>query len=759
MEKRGSKPGVVDMAGFMKSVYQAIDLERQDEIDAAIEAWENATRCYRSHAAAFTRRIILQFRRVWGLQPAPRPREPGKKRLTMTSLGVNGRYGNQLLQYAFIRVLAQVHGYQIEVADWIGRDIFGHDDPFPGTPLPRIRGDTSQFFVDLLANDPGEVDIFNTYLGSTHIFAPYKDVWYESFRLGPKAAAVVAPVIERLAEGGRTLVALHIRRGDYVHLLGATPIEWYVDWLKEIWPALERPILYVASDETAVAQRFAAYQPITCSMVAPGIFPGGELLIDFEVLRRADRLAASNSTFSVIAAMLNRVGQTFRPDPVEGKIGRFDPWNTPMLTEHPTRPLPREAVDPCRPVSREADMAARKFIGPDSTIFSFGAATSPWARHVLDGNAGCSMHLFGDSAPDFEAICAGVGPHIHRIRLSPYPVRKFCQTPEWPDNLDGYCRDNDVSHIDFVNLGEDCDAAAILWGAEALLGHARIDVVQFPCDRANPQWCAVFQGLEAHGFQVFRSQGDQPMVALGAWSLAPEDGGCCIAVHERLLPLIGARPRVGLEVPGLLETHGVAVRGVIAAGMPVDFILSLWPERGVDPLLAIEGRPKPFAHLAEAAQGIAGVRCIQRLLGSEPGTARLPVPTDDAAASILPMARYPAGPCRLTDRPTVELRQSRLDEVVAEAGFRPDQFQLLALALQGTELAALRGAIRVLDRVRAVNLRVYFEDVFAGCPQIDQIDDFMGERGFFRVALTSPVAHGWGDALYLRSDRYAPRDG
>lgn len=53
----------------------------------------------------------------------------------MRLLGTNGRFGNQLLQYAFLRLYADGHGLSCQTADWIGRDLFDLDDPFPAADL------------------------------------------------------------------------------------------------------------------------------------------------------------------------------------------------------------------------------------------------------------------------------------------------------------------------------------------------------------------------------------------------------------------------------------------------------------------------------------------------------------------------------------------------------------------------------------------------------------------------------------------------
>ena len=48
--------------------------------------------------------------------------------LTMTSIGQLGRFGNQLFQYACLRICAAKSNAKVECPPWIGQTLFGHTD-------------------------------------------------------------------------------------------------------------------------------------------------------------------------------------------------------------------------------------------------------------------------------------------------------------------------------------------------------------------------------------------------------------------------------------------------------------------------------------------------------------------------------------------------------------------------------------------------------------------------------------------------------
>jgi hypothetical protein len=54
----------------------------------------------------------------------------------MSCLGKLGRFGNQMFQYAFLRICAEKSGSRIECPFWIGQTLFGHKDAPISQQLP-----------------------------------------------------------------------------------------------------------------------------------------------------------------------------------------------------------------------------------------------------------------------------------------------------------------------------------------------------------------------------------------------------------------------------------------------------------------------------------------------------------------------------------------------------------------------------------------------------------------------------------------------
>jgi len=243
----------------------------------------------------------------------------------MNTIALNpiGRLGNQMFEYAFMRKYAKRHGFRLEVNNWLGRKLFGHNDPFPSKHYRLIIESNS------INNQP----ISN---GIWHSNPPVHDVIMEGYfqyhtsfyRTEMEDFKNLFRPVEkgRLDQrcqvfNNRTVIGCHLRRGDFgfdsMHPI--TPSSLYLEWLDSIWNTVPNPLLFLCSDEYGkVAGDFTKYNPITF----------GEVYDDFYALMNCQFLAVSNSTFSFLAAMLNSNVVAMRPDPSKNKLVRYDPWDS-----------------------------------------------------------------------------------------------------------------------------------------------------------------------------------------------------------------------------------------------------------------------------------------------------------------------------------------------------------------------------------------------------------------------------------------------
>lgn len=256
--------------------------------------------------------------------------------IAMSSLGSNGRFANQLFQYAFLKTYAKEHDLAVQTPSWVGQALFGHVDPPLATPLPLVKERSNRLAEALFphAHEPYQnVDAWGYFQYHTRYYAKHQAYIRSLFQPVPDLARRIQPAVDRLRALGKTVVGLHLRRGDYgyQHFFVA-PSQWYLDWLKGFWDTLEDPVLFIASDEPdKVLADFAAYQPVTIRDL--GVDLGeANFYLDFHLLSQCDWTAISNSSYSFFATMLNPGGKGFfRPHLPSRKLIPFAPWDSEPL--------------------------------------------------------------------------------------------------------------------------------------------------------------------------------------------------------------------------------------------------------------------------------------------------------------------------------------------------------------------------------------------------------------------------------------------
>ena len=114
-----------------------------------------------------------------------------------------------------------------------------------------------------------------------------------------------------------------------------------------------------------------------------------------------------------------------------------------------------------------------------------------------------------------------------------------------------------------------------------------------------------------------------------------------------------------------------------------------------------------------------------------------------------------AGPHRIIGHERV--RVCRLDDWCDRNGIDPRRVGVLKMDVQGNELEALKGAVRILRIVTIVLLEVAFVPYYEGCPLIGDLDCFMQVHGFKRSAFYPSVYPNiWADAMYVPDHIRAP---
>jgi hypothetical protein len=279
----------------------------------------------------------------------------------MRELGRCGRWGNQVFQYQFLRLYADRWGLEVQLPPWVGNELCGFSEPNISVMLPHAhekwQGNHLDEQVPPRANEFVNTDWRGYAQYHASYYAPWKYEIRSWFMPTLEVLDQVLPATQWALEqfiAKRTIIGLHIRRGDYGRLIfHLTPKEWWRKWLEENWQRFVNPILFIATESPETLEWFADYDPVTMADLNVTLKPSRryynylshdlakrepwqmDFFPDWYMLTLCDVLALSNSTFGFTAAMMNKfLQECWRSSIPEQGFESIDPWDSrPMRLE------------------------------------------------------------------------------------------------------------------------------------------------------------------------------------------------------------------------------------------------------------------------------------------------------------------------------------------------------------------------------------------------------------------------------------------
>jgi FkbM family methyltransferase len=204
-----------------------------------------------------------------------------------------------------------------------------------------------------------------------------------------------------------------------------------------------------------------------------------------------------------------------------------------------------------------------------------------------------------------------------------------------------------------------------------------------------------------------------------------------------------------LDYAKIIERHRVATRGVIHIGGYVGNEDANYAKIGFKNRVFVEAQPDTFETLQKNLAG-RGAFCEYIAISDRPGRTQLHVTGNGQSSSILPLKNHSKIYPGIVEIGVVDVETIRLDDLMDRPKYRDLEFNFLNMDIQGAELLALSGGIRTLKQMDLVNLEVNFDELYAGAPNIRELDAFMAAFDFIRI--DTVLAHPtWGDAMYIKT--------
>lgn len=197
--------------------------------------------------------------------------------------------------------------------------------------------------------------------------------------------------------------------------------------------------------------------------------------------------------------------------------------------------------------------------------------------------------------------------------------------------------------------------------------------------------------------------------------------------------------------------------GLIHVGAHNGQEVGAYKASGSRPVLLVEAQDGPYAKLVEAVDGEPGFHPIQACCSSVGGRQvdfRIASSSGQASSYLKPEKHLEYYPGIKFDE-SVPMTTSTLDEIILDNHLVPEQFEYLALDVQGAEMDILVGADKTLPHIKFAWLEVNFGGLYEGDTGLYPMIDFMRGRGFDLYFLRMG-RKTWGDALFIRQGVVQP---
>mgnify|MGYP003135398500 CR=1 FL=1 len=107
----------------------------------------------------------------------------------------------------------------------------------------------------------------------------------------------------------------------------------------------------------------------------------------------------------------------------------------------------------------------------------------------------------------------------------------------------------------------------------------------------------------------------------------------------------------------------------------------------------------------------------------------------------------------LEEHPEVTFPSKELVELRTLDDYYNENYNFLNIDVQGYELEVLKGATKTLKNIDSMVVEVNRDEVYEGCPMIEDINSFLYPLGFTLID-TAWQSKSWGDALYAKTQQH-----
>jgi FkbM family methyltransferase len=204
----------------------------------------------------------------------------------------------------------------------------------------------------------------------------------------------------------------------------------------------------------------------------------------------------------------------------------------------------------------------------------------------------------------------------------------------------------------------------------------------------------------------------------------------------------------------LFPKYGIQPKGVLHVGANVGEEAPVYLELGIKKQVWIEANPVIFEKLKQNISNNPEAEAINACISDDDQSESIVFNVSNngsQSSSILEFGTHRTAHPEVHFVEQLKLVPQRLDFFFENAydGFNSG-LDFLNIDLQGAELKALRSLGIHLNHFKWAYLEVNKEELYKGCPMVEDLDMYLLGFGFRRAETRWCGNTGWGDALYIK---------
>jgi FkbM family methyltransferase len=199
-----------------------------------------------------------------------------------------------------------------------------------------------------------------------------------------------------------------------------------------------------------------------------------------------------------------------------------------------------------------------------------------------------------------------------------------------------------------------------------------------------------------------------------------------------------------------IKKYNLNLTGAITIGADEGQEIPFYKENKIKQLAFFEPRPSAYEKLLESLKDIDSSFHVQTFnVGLGDTEEVLPMHTAGGGQS----SSFLKPKLHLEMHPSIVFRDDMIYNFpvkTLDSYNFSSEYNYIHMDVQGYELRVMKGGVKTLNNVLALETEVNIIELYEGCVLMDELDNFLANLNFSRVE-TNITEFGWGDALYIKN--------